>query len=517
MSSPSTAPASTAAPAATPIEKLLVLDEVISHRFGMAISSYPRALIERLLEVLPEPAVVRSGGADALLRQHLSIGETHFLRHRDQFDLLSAVVGELPGLARRGSLKVWSAACSTGEEVWTLAATLRAHPKLGGRFEIFGSDFNAESVKKAEVGVYKSWSLRGVQTEEVAEWLWSAGDSYRVDPELRRHVRFAVANLMDRPYPGDQDVIFCRNVLIYFRPDAVRRVYEGLAAALAPGGVLFVASTDPQPEPGCGLDVVDCGGARYFRRSVDAPSLSPSRVVEPTTGPTARAAAPAAPAALGQPAAAARPSTFARETPSALSSTSSTATAARWSQLRQAVVGGEERAPRPAREPAAASTRSSNPSPPPATPLNRAEGDPGLGDDRPDTVELVRSLMGSGKAQEAVAVLSDLVEADPMNAELRCLATFAAVTAGMNELAALHARHALFLQPEGPVPNLLVGALMLRQGQRSPYAQQRLVRARLALEGLPPGRAVGCAAGRTVDALLRFVRDPHASDLFAIG
>lgn len=505
MTSPSPAPA-------TAIEKLLVLDEVISHRYGMAISAYPRALIERLLEVLPEPSVVRAGGADALLRAHLSIGETHFLRHRDQFDLLSAIAGELPGLGRRGRLKVWSAACSTGEEVWTLAATLRAHAKLEGRFEILGTDFNAESVKKAEAGVYKGWSLRGVQTEEVAEWLWSSGDSYRIDPELRRHVRFGVANLMERPYPGDQDVIFCRNVLIYFRPDAVRRVYEGMAAALAPGGALFVASTDPQPEPGCGLDPVDCGGARYFRRSADAVVAAPPRPGEPSTGPALRplsggARAPARPPAAREPL-----SQSSAPAPSlAAARVDDGARSARWSLLRQSLMGGgagpASGEARPARAPAAvAPSRSAAPSAAPS-PLGADQG----------TAEQVRALLEAGKAQEAVAVLSDLVEAEPMCGELRCLAAFAAMAAGMIELAALHARHALFLQPEAPVPNLLVGALMLRQGQRGHYTQQRLLRAQRALEALPPGRSVGCAAGRTVDALLRFVRDPHAADLFAAG
>jgi chemotaxis protein methyltransferase CheR len=486
-----------------------VLDEVISQRFGMSISCYPRALIERLLEVLPEPAVVRGGDADALLRQHLSIGETHFLRHRDQFDVLCQIAPGLPGPASGGALSVWSAACSTGEEVWTLAAALRATPGLGGRFSVLGTDFNPESIRKAEEGRYRSWSMRGLALDEVAEWLWAEGDLYAVDPALQAHTRFQVGNLMDGGYPGSQDVIFCRNVLIYFRPDAIKKVYQGLFAALKPGGVLFVAATDPQPDPGMGFESVDAGGARYFRRP-DGARPAVARPAAPAPAPVVArpAAAPARPAgSVARPAPRPAPAAAPRcappaPLPAAEAGSGPAATiASRWSALRGQVAQDALSAADQGRRAAGLC-----PAPSPAAPL-------------PELPEALAAhlygMASAGKLHEAIAHAADAVDAHPMDLGLRCAAAWLAAEGGLVEVASVHARQALFLQPDAPVPNLLVGALLIRQGQRGAYAQQRLVRAQAALAALPPDAQPPLSGGRTTETLLAIVREPHDPKHFA--
>lgn len=197
----------------------------------------------------------------------LTVGETFFFRERSQLNLLRHVI--LPDLASRHggahSVQVWSAGCSTGEEAYSLAMVL-AQGGLEGR--VLGTDLSRSRLAKAKAGVYGAWSLRGVAPGELDDFLEPAGKSYRVRPSLAKRVAFAPANLIDGP-PGRSrfDVVFCRNVLIYLTPDAIRRVIGTLVQSLATGGWLVLASSDPHLAESDDLERVNTPHGVAYRRA----------------------------------------------------------------------------------------------------------------------------------------------------------------------------------------------------------------------------------------------------------
>src|SRR5690606_13807943 len=100
-------------------------------------------------------------------------------------------------------------------------------------------DLNPDAIERARLGEYRPWSLRGVESSATEGWLEPSPCGVRVAQWLRQLVRFEVANLCLDDFPTDLDIIFCRNVLLYFRPDAAQRVLARFAESLRPGGVLF--------------------------------------------------------------------------------------------------------------------------------------------------------------------------------------------------------------------------------------------------------------------------------------
>jgi chemotaxis protein methyltransferase CheR len=188
----------------------------------------------------------RTGQALASMIDALTTNHTSFLREADHFRFLKEQV--LPGLSRRPRVDVWSAACSTGEEVWTLAFLL--HDSLQGRnFRIVGSDISNRVLAKAKDAVYPSDRLTGLppawarQYLERGEGEWK--DSFRVIAALRAKTEFRRLNLIEpinwpQPFP----VIFCRNVMIYFDKPTQEKVVTRLAGFLEPGGHLFVGHAE---------------------------------------------------------------------------------------------------------------------------------------------------------------------------------------------------------------------------------------------------------------------------------
>ena len=191
-----------------------------------------------------------------VLVERLTVGETYFLRQPDAFSALEKVV--LPRLmaARAGTtrqLNLWSAGCCTGEEAYSLAVTCtRTIEDLPTwRVSVLATDANAAFIKKAERGVYGTWSFRGTP-----DWLRTrhfsrgAGSTWEIAAPLRRLVRFAVHNLAADPFPpegisvGQMDVIFCRNVIMYLTPEHQRQVVASLHNALADDGCLVLSPAE---------------------------------------------------------------------------------------------------------------------------------------------------------------------------------------------------------------------------------------------------------------------------------
>jgi chemotaxis protein methyltransferase CheR len=264
-----------AAPAAAPVRSLRLRDfrrlrELVYEQAGIHLPDAKRALVEaRLARRVRELGLSSYEQYCALLfdaesdaeRVHMldciTTNETHFFREPKHFDLLEktvfprwlglASVGEMP---RR--LRVWSAACSTGEEPYTLAMCLLAAfpPETGWELELFASDLSTRVLERASEATWpidkakeiperylRRFMLRGVGPQE---------GKLRCGPELRRLVRFSRVNLNRPPYPlpGQFDLIFCRNVLIYFDAASRLRVIDQLIDRLSPRGHLFVGHSE---------------------------------------------------------------------------------------------------------------------------------------------------------------------------------------------------------------------------------------------------------------------------------
>jgi len=190
--------------------------------------------------------------ADAVWRElmdRLAVPETYFWRQPEQFEALAEVVVPRHLEAHPGrALRVWSAACCSGEEPLSIAMALEE----GGWFdrlpiEIVGSDASPALVARARAGVYGDRSLRALSPARRARWFAREGERWRVDPGLHARVGWATANLLDEAEAGPlaaADVVFCRNVLIYFSDDAIRRVAALLAARMPRDGWLFLGASE---------------------------------------------------------------------------------------------------------------------------------------------------------------------------------------------------------------------------------------------------------------------------------
>lgn len=203
----------------------------------------------------------------ARLLDALLVHETYFFRELPPLQEL--VDGHLADVVRsRGRARVWSAACSTGEEPYTLAMLL-AERGILDQVEIVASDLSATAIARAETGRHGARSLREDQAPVLgAPYLVVASNGIAVAPQIRDAVRFCIVNLLDDAaiaQLGSFDVILCRNVLIYFRDDTVIRVLERLGRALEPSGVIAVGVAESLLRLGTALACEERGGSFFYR------------------------------------------------------------------------------------------------------------------------------------------------------------------------------------------------------------------------------------------------------------
>ena len=187
----------------------------------------------------------RTGEGLRAMIDALATNHTSFLREPDHFHFLRDQV--IPAMRGREPLEVWSAACSTGEEVWTLAMVLNeAFPHRG--LHIQASDISNKALSFAQRGTYPAERCRGLSSAWLGRYFAPEGSppaSYRVVPALRAQAAFRRVNLLDScVWPRQFPVIFCRNVMIYFDQATQERVIESLTHHLEPGGYLFVGHAE---------------------------------------------------------------------------------------------------------------------------------------------------------------------------------------------------------------------------------------------------------------------------------
>ena len=201
---------------------------------------------EALLEALrTRPSEALSSAVIEALADH----ETVFFRDRAVFDHLRAEV--LPAMAAvrpGGAVRVWSAACATGQEPYSLAMLAAGLPGL--KLDLCASDLSEPCLEKARTGLYTHFEVqRGLPIAQLLRWFEKTDDAWRVRPELRQTVRWRRFNLLDSMAAlGRFDVILCRNLLLHLTPEVRGDVLHRLAGALAPDGVLVLGAAESASE-----------------------------------------------------------------------------------------------------------------------------------------------------------------------------------------------------------------------------------------------------------------------------
>ena len=173
---------------------------------------------------------------------YLTINVSEFYRNVDQWQLLDKdVFPEL--ISRYGkNLKIWSAACSTGDEPYSLVMALSRHLPLN-QIRIYATDLDKQVIEKAKLGLYGEKSVAGVPADLKKKFFTKIGPSYQISDEVKSRVEFKEHNLLKDTYPTDFHLIVCRNVLIYFTEEAKDEVFRKFQKSLKPGGYLFIGST----------------------------------------------------------------------------------------------------------------------------------------------------------------------------------------------------------------------------------------------------------------------------------
>jgi len=229
-------------------------EELVSSRLGKLVRAGRFRSFREYCDAVRSDATGQSLAAmiDALATNH-----TAFLREPEHFRFLRERV--VPALMKRPSIEIWSAACSTGEEPWTLAFLLNdACP--GKNIRILATDISGRALKAAQQATYSAERCQTLPPDWVSRFFSADGSSpplYQVRADVRRQVKFRRLNLIEeisgiRPLP----VIFCRNVMIYFDRETQTRLIRKLAHCLEPGGYLFVGHAESLTRVSHGLEYV---------------------------------------------------------------------------------------------------------------------------------------------------------------------------------------------------------------------------------------------------------------------
>jgi chemotaxis protein methyltransferase CheR len=221
------------------------------------------------------------------LCQAVSVGETFFFRHPEHFRWLASTF--LPQLleGRPPVIRAWSAGCATGEEAYSIAACLLdllPWPRTTS-VEVLGTDLLERNLVAARNGEYGTWSRRPSGPLLHPVFSDAGAGRVRIDDAVRAVTRFGEHNLLEDP-PGSFDLIFCRNVLVYFSPQAVRTAVRHLIKALAPGGALLFGPMDI-PEPPAGMVRAGPAELQIYRRQDAVSASKPPPVPTPKPEPIA--------------------------------------------------------------------------------------------------------------------------------------------------------------------------------------------------------------------------------------
>ncbi|ANF97453.1 CheR family methyltransferase [Paenibacillus bovis] len=220
---------------------------------GIDLAQYKEAQMKRRLTTLRTKNGFNTFSAffEAMLKDkslfyefldRMTINVSEFWRNPNRWEVLRDSI--LPQLQKSGkNLKVWSAACSTGEEPYTIA-TILADKNILSSTTLHATDIDDGALEKAKKGLYLERSLKDVPADVAKRHFTPNGHMFAVNDNLKKAVQFRKGNLLTDTFETGYDLIVCRNVMIYFTEEAKSMLYHKFAASLRPGGVLFVGSTE---------------------------------------------------------------------------------------------------------------------------------------------------------------------------------------------------------------------------------------------------------------------------------
>lgn len=227
--------------------------ESIKRKTGIDLALYKEAQMKRRLTSLYEKKGYKNfveffSALDKdrdLLNEFLdrmTINVSEFYRNGKRWEVLQNKI--FPKLLKENKrLKIWSAACSTGEEPYSLAMVLSNHIPLS-QVNILATDLDENVIQKAKLGLYPERSLAEVPKDIQAKYFNKEGAFYKVSEDIKKTVTFKKHNLLKDNYDSNFDLIVCRNVMIYFTEEAKDQIYANFSKSLRPGGILFVGSTE---------------------------------------------------------------------------------------------------------------------------------------------------------------------------------------------------------------------------------------------------------------------------------
>jgi chemotaxis protein methyltransferase CheR len=218
-------------------------------RLETALSSLLRERgISNLDELITILVMGKEPALASLVVEALLNNETYFFRDRVPFDALQAkLLAELSEARKdKKTLRIWSAGCSTGQEVYSLAMLFAEAPLKwqGWKIEIVGTDVSGHAIRRAREGSYSQFEVqRGLGINQMIKWFEECADGWRAVEALRKPVRYQVHNLLEPPpHPGGFDIVLCRNVMLYLSPDKKALAFERLASAMAEDGWLMLGA-----------------------------------------------------------------------------------------------------------------------------------------------------------------------------------------------------------------------------------------------------------------------------------
>jgi chemotaxis protein methyltransferase CheR len=238
------------------------LRKLLKERSGLMLSADKQYLVEsRLTPLVRKTGLASIGELVTKLRganeslivnvvEAMTTNESFFYRDKIPFDHFrdAIIPGLMAGRARVQRLRIWCAAASTGQEPYSLAMCLKEiKSKLGGwRVEILGTDLSTEVLEKAKAGVYSQFEVqRGLPIQMLVKYFSQVGDTWQIAPDIRAMVQYKALNLLaDLAHLGRFDVVFCRNVLIYFDQETKISVLNRISRLLEPDGYLVLGAAE---------------------------------------------------------------------------------------------------------------------------------------------------------------------------------------------------------------------------------------------------------------------------------
>lgn len=179
----------------------------------------------------------------------ITINKTDFFREINHFDFIQNNIGFIIGknerILRNNEIRVWSSACSTGQEPYTLAMVLKECLPEGMGIKILGTDVNSKVLADAKRGLYPMSIKNEVRQYYLQKYFKNTGREFMIEEDLKKIVTFRQFNLMEPfPFKNTFDMIFCRNVMIYFDSEVQQRLLDKFYSVIAPGGLLFIGHSE---------------------------------------------------------------------------------------------------------------------------------------------------------------------------------------------------------------------------------------------------------------------------------